>query len=58
MLGTGLARQGVERRCEDVEIALDESMMEIITPMEGGCAKRGIAFELAPSADYAVVSWA
>ncbi len=34
MLGMGLARQGVVRRCEDVEIALEESMKEIITQSE------------------------
>ena len=30
MLGMGLARQGAVRRREDIEIAMEESMMEII----------------------------
>ncbi len=34
MLGMGLARHGVVRRREDVEIAMEESMMEIIPRLE------------------------
>jgi biopolymer transport protein ExbB len=34
MLGMGLARMGVVRRREDVEIAMEESMMEIIPQLE------------------------
>ncbi len=34
MLGLGLARQGAVRRREDVEIAMEESMMEIIPQLE------------------------
>ena len=34
MLGMGLARQGVVRRREDIEIAMEESMMEIIPQLE------------------------
>jgi biopolymer transport protein ExbB len=34
MLGMGLARQGVARRREDVEIAMEENMMEIIPQLE------------------------
>jgi len=34
LLGMGLARQGVVRRREDVEIAMEESMMEIIPQLE------------------------
>jgi biopolymer transport protein ExbB len=34
MLGMGLARQGKVRRREDVEIAMEESMMEIIPQLE------------------------
>jgi len=34
MLGMGLARQGMVRRREDVEIAMEESMMEIIPQLE------------------------
>jgi biopolymer transport protein ExbB len=34
MLGMGLARQGKLRRREDVEIAMEESMMEIIPRLE------------------------
>jgi biopolymer transport protein ExbB len=34
MLGTGLARLGAVRRREDVEIAMEESMMEIIPQLE------------------------
>ena len=34
MLGMGLARQGAVRRREDVEIAMEESMMEIIPQLE------------------------
>jgi biopolymer transport protein ExbB len=34
MLGAGLARMGVVRRREDVEIAMEESMMEIIPQLE------------------------
>ncbi len=34
MLGTGLARQGAVRRREDIEIAMEESMMEIIPQLE------------------------
>ena len=34
MLGMGLARQGAVRRREDVEIAMEESMMEIIPHLE------------------------
>ena len=34
MLGTGLARLGVVRRREDIEIAMEESMMEIIPQLE------------------------
>jgi biopolymer transport protein ExbB len=34
MLGIGLARQGVVRRREDIEIAMEESMMEIIPQLE------------------------
>ena len=30
----GLARQGVVRRREDIEIAMEESMMEIIPQLE------------------------
>jgi biopolymer transport protein ExbB len=30
MLGMGLARPGAVRRCEDVEIAMEEGMMEIV----------------------------
>ena len=34
MLGTGLARLGVVRRREDIEIAMEESMMEVIPHLE------------------------
>ena len=34
MLGTGLARLGVVRRREDIEIAMEESMMEVIRQLE------------------------
>ena len=34
LLGMGLARQGTVRRREDVEIAMEESMMEIIPQLE------------------------
>jgi biopolymer transport protein ExbB len=34
MLGMGLARVGVVRRREDIEIAMEESMMEIIPQLE------------------------
>ncbi len=34
MLGLGLARQGAVRRREDIEIAMEESMMEIIPQLE------------------------
>jgi biopolymer transport protein ExbB len=34
LLGIGLARQGAVRRREDVEIAMEESMMEIIPQLE------------------------
>jgi len=34
MLGTGLARLGVVRRREDIEIAMQESMMEVIPQLE------------------------
>jgi biopolymer transport protein ExbB len=34
MLGMGLARTGVVRRREDIEIAMEESMMEIIPQLE------------------------
>jgi len=34
MLGMGLARLGVVRRREDIEIAMEESMMEIIPQLE------------------------
>jgi biopolymer transport protein ExbB len=34
MLGMGLARQGAIRRREDIEIAMEESMMEIIPQLE------------------------
>ncbi|MGB5616996.1 MAG: MotA/TolQ/ExbB proton channel family protein, partial [Desulfobacterales bacterium] len=34
MLGMGLARQGALRRREDIEIAMEESMMEIIPQLE------------------------
>jgi len=34
MLGMGLARQGAVRRREDIEIAMEESMMEIIPRLE------------------------
>jgi biopolymer transport protein ExbB len=34
LLGMGLARQGVVRRREEIEIAMEESMMEIIPQLE------------------------
>ena len=34
LLGMGLARQGTVRRREDIEIAMEESMMEIIPQLE------------------------
>jgi biopolymer transport protein ExbB len=34
MLGMGLARQGAVRRREDIEIAMDEGMMEVIPQLE------------------------
>ena len=34
MMGMGLARQGAVRRREDIEIAMEESMMEIIPQLE------------------------
>lgn len=34
MLGMGLARQGAVRRREDIEIAMEESMMELIPQLE------------------------
>jgi biopolymer transport protein ExbB len=34
MLGLGLARQGAVRRRDDIEIAMEESMMEIIPQLE------------------------
>jgi biopolymer transport protein ExbB len=34
LLGMGLARQGAVRRREDIEIAMEESMMEIIPQLE------------------------
>ncbi len=34
MLGMGLARQGLVRRREDIEIAMEESLMEIIPQLE------------------------
>src|SRR6266511_5387880 len=34
MVGMGLARQGAVRRREDIEIAMEESMMEIVPQLE------------------------
>jgi biopolymer transport protein ExbB len=34
LLGSGLARQGAVRRREDVEVAMEESMMEIVPRLE------------------------
>jgi biopolymer transport protein ExbB len=34
MMGMGLARQGAVRRREDIEIAMEESMMEIVPQLE------------------------
>src|SRR5262245_4650133 len=34
LLGSGLARQGAVRRREDVEVAMEESMMEIVPQLE------------------------
>jgi biopolymer transport protein ExbB len=47
LLGMGLARQGAVRRREDVEIAMEESMMEIIPQLEKRTPYVGLASSIA-----------
>src|SRR5574340_46700 len=42
LLGLGLARQGAVRRREDIEIAMEEGMMEIIPQLETRTPCRGL----------------
>jgi len=46
-LGMGLARQGAVRRREDIEIAMEESMMEIIPQLEKRTAYVALASSIA-----------
>jgi len=47
LLGMGLARQGAVRRREDIEIAMEESMMEIIPQLEKRTPYVGLASSIA-----------
>jgi biopolymer transport protein ExbB len=47
LLSMGLARQGAVRRREDVEIAMEESMMEIIPQLEKRTPYVGLASSIA-----------
>lgn len=47
LLGMGLARQGAVRRREDIEIAMEESMMEIIPHLEKRTAYVALASSIA-----------
>ena len=47
LLGMGLARQGAVRRREDIEIAMEESMMEIIPQLEKRTAYIALAASVA-----------
>jgi len=47
LLSTGLARQGAVRRREDIEIAMEESMMEIIPQLEKRTPYVGLASSIA-----------
>jgi len=47
LLSMGLARQGAVRRREDIEIAMEESMMEIIPQLEKRTAYVGLASSVA-----------
>ena len=47
LLGMGLARQGAVRRREDIEIAMEESMMEIIPQLEKRTAYVALASSIA-----------
>ena len=45
MLNMGLARQGAVRRREDIEIAMEETMMEIIPYLSQFCRRRNSRME-------------
>jgi len=47
LLGMGLARQGAVRRREDIEIAMEEGMMEIIPQLEKRTPYVGLASSIA-----------
>jgi len=47
LLGMGLAREGAVRRREDIEIAMEESMMEIIPQLEKRTPYVGLASSIA-----------
>ena len=47
VLGMGLARQGTVRRREDIEIAMEESMMEIVPQLEKRTPYVGMAANIA-----------
>jgi biopolymer transport protein ExbB len=47
LLGMGLARQGAVRRREDIEIAMEEAMMEIIPQLEKRTAYLAVGANIA-----------
>ncbi len=57
MLGMGLARQGAVRRREDIEIAMEESMMEIIPQLESAHRTWHCSQISPPYSDYSAQSW-
>jgi len=57
MLGMGLARQGAVRRREDIEIAMEESMMEIIPQLEKRTQYLALLSNIAPFSDCLARLW-
>jgi len=57
MLGMGLARQGAVRRREDIEIAMEESMMEIIPQLEKRTQYLALLSNIATFSDCSAPLW-
>jgi len=53
----GLARQGAVRRREDIEIAMEESMMEIIPQLEKRTQYLALLSNIAPFSDCSAPLW-
>ena len=57
VLNMGLSLQGAVRRREDIEIAMEESMMEIVPRLEKRTPYVALASSIATCSDCSARSW-